>query len=177
LVVLACCLCHASPARSGDVSPPDRAESLTMMFRTICLIEAPNAAHSAARAAGMRMALLGDTTTRTEGDTVTRSRRWSGDPNIGGWRLRVDEVSGPASSAVVCALGGAMADTARFFLESSSLLGLPLRTSITEQPHYIWHDLKTPWATPGTTITIRGTRPGSRALGMAEIEVRIETPR
>jgi len=100
LVVLACCLCHASPARSGDVSPPDRAESLTMMFRTICLIEAPNAAHLAARATGMRMALLGDTTTRTEGDTVTRSRRWSGDPNIGGWRLRVDEVSGPVSSAV-----------------------------------------------------------------------------
>jgi len=132
----------------------DRDPSLINTFQIMCNLELPNFSEIAVKANAMKMQMQLDQEKPSDGDTVLRTKGWTGSLATGPWFLMIDELRGPKGVSTSCAVGGGVADFNAFRSEMTKEMKLPPVTPYDNPDGLLSYDWAG-YAGPGTTLILR----------------------
>jgi hypothetical protein len=142
----------------------NRAQSIINAFQVICQLELPRFTFERIdqKATAMKMQLRSDNSGPSAGNTVIRSKSWSGDLTDGPFILLLDEMSGTKGRTTSCSIAADVPDRDAFRAEVIRTMKLPeapapeLRNDGSRS--YFWDGA----LGPGTTILDRDFAPSGK---------------
>jgi hypothetical protein len=149
-------------AAEDNPSHFNRAQSVINAFQVMCTLELPKFDRIDQKAGAMKMHLQSDTSGPSAGNTVTRSKSWSGALTDGPFILLLDEMTGAKGQSTSCAIVADVPDRDTFRAEFIRTMKLPdapapeFRNDGSRS--YFWDRV----LGPGTTVVDRDFAPSGK---------------